>query len=97
MALDKSITPRRPVRPAGLTAWDPELACPGYTLYCHIRGDPVAYLLDMRGEPVKTWDGGGNHFVNFINAVRSQNYEDLNADVLEGHRRCLPLIVCAHC
>jgi len=50
--------PRRPVPPTGLTAWDPELACPGYTLYCHIQGGPFVYLLDMHGEPAMTWDVG---------------------------------------
>jgi len=29
--------------------------------------------------------GEGNHFKNWINAVRSRRAEDLNADVLEGH------------
>ncbi len=29
--------------------------------------------------------GGGNHFGNFIAAVRSRKKEDLNADILEGH------------
>jgi predicted dehydrogenase len=29
--------------------------------------------------------GGGNHFANFIAAVRSGRREDLNADILEGH------------
>ncbi|MCI0459030.1 MAG: Gfo/Idh/MocA family oxidoreductase [Gemmataceae bacterium] len=29
--------------------------------------------------------GGGNHFANFIAAVRSRRREDLNADILEGH------------
>src|SRR5205085_2043480 len=28
---------------------------------------------------------GGNHFANFIAAVRSHRYQDLNADILEGH------------
>jgi predicted dehydrogenase len=28
---------------------------------------------------------GGNHFLNFINAVRSRNYSELNADCLDGH------------
>ena len=30
-------------------------------------------------------DGGGNHFANFITAVRSRKVSDLNADILEGH------------
>jgi predicted dehydrogenase len=29
--------------------------------------------------------GGGNHFANFIAAVRSGRREDLNADILDGH------------
>ena len=29
--------------------------------------------------------GGGDHFANFIAAVRSGRREDLNADILEGH------------
>jgi predicted dehydrogenase len=28
---------------------------------------------------------GGNHFTNFIEAVRSRRTQDLNADILEGH------------
>ncbi len=50
--------PKRPLQPSGLTAWDPELACPGYTLYCHVRGEPYVYLLDMRGQTVKSWGVG---------------------------------------
>ncbi len=30
--------------------------------------------------------GGGNHFANFIAAVRSRRQADLNADILEGHQ-----------
>jgi len=29
--------------------------------------------------------GGGNHYENFIKAVRSRKIEDLNADILQGH------------
>ncbi len=41
-------------------------------------------------EPVHKVDyqrgpGGGEHFGNFIAAVRSRKVEDLNADILEGH------------
>ncbi|MEW6239018.1 MAG: Gfo/Idh/MocA family oxidoreductase [Candidatus Omnitrophota bacterium] len=35
--------------------------------------------------PDKAREEGGNHWANFINAVRSRNYKDLNADVEEGH------------
>jgi hypothetical protein len=34
---------------------------------------------------VKRGPGGGDHFANFIAAVRSRKVEDLNADILEGH------------
>jgi predicted dehydrogenase len=40
---------------------------------------------DGDGNKVKEWRGGGNHFANFLDAVRSRNYNDLNADILEGH------------
>jgi hypothetical protein len=41
---------------------------------------------DNEGKKVKSFSGGGDHFVNFIEAVRSGKREDLNAEVLEGHR-----------
>jgi len=50
--------PVRPQPPAGLTAWDKNRACSGYTIYCHMRGKPLVYLVNMRGEPVHTWDVG---------------------------------------
>ena len=34
---------------------------------------------------------GGEHFHNFIEAVRSRKQEDLNADVMEGHLSCIPI------
>ncbi len=40
---------------------------------------------DNEGKEVKKFSGGGDHFVNFIEAVRSGRKEDLNAEVLEGH------------
>jgi predicted dehydrogenase len=40
---------------------------------------------DKEGKQIKSFSGGGNHFVNFIEAVRSGRRHDLNADVLEGH------------
>lgn len=41
--------------------------------------------LDNEGKQIKSFSGGGDHFVNFIEAVRSNRREDLNAEVLEGH------------
>ncbi len=40
---------------------------------------------DTDGKQVKTFSGGGDHFVNFIEAVRAGRREHLNAEVLEGH------------
>jgi predicted dehydrogenase len=40
---------------------------------------------DNEGKQVKSFGGGGDHFVNFIDAVRSGRRQDLNAEVLEGH------------
>ena len=34
---------------------------------------------------MKRFSGGGDHHANFLKAVRSGKYEDLNADILQGH------------
>jgi predicted dehydrogenase len=40
---------------------------------------------DKDGKQVATFSGGGDHFVNFIAAVRNGRPEDLNAEVEVGH------------
>jgi predicted dehydrogenase len=40
---------------------------------------------DRHGKVVRQFIGGGDHFVNFIEAVRSGRRADLHADVEEGH------------
>ncbi len=40
---------------------------------------------DDQGKEVRKFSGGGDHFVNFIEAVRNGRREDLRAEVLEGH------------
>ncbi|MCH8924127.1 MAG: hypothetical protein IIA67_13390 [Planctomycetes bacterium] len=40
---------------------------------------------DKDGQKVREFKGGGNHFANFLAAVRSRNHEDLNADIEQGH------------
>ena len=41
---------------------------------------------DNDGKEIKKFSGGGgNHFANFMSAVRSRKHTDLNADILEGH------------
>lgn len=40
---------------------------------------------DNEGKEVQKFGGGGDHFVNFIGAVRSGRRQDLKAEILEGH------------
>lgn len=44
-----------------------------------------AVAFDKDGKEIKKWSGGDDHFVNFIDAVRSRKHTDLHADILEGH------------
>jgi predicted dehydrogenase len=44
-----------------------------------------AIVCDKAGKEIKTYEEGGNHFENFIQAVRSRKSTDLHADILEGH------------
>jgi predicted dehydrogenase len=43
----------------------------------------VAY--DLKGNMVKEFKGGGDHFGNFLDAVRSRKAETLNSDAFQGH------------
>ena len=40
---------------------------------------------DKDGNKVHDFSGGGDHYGNFLNAVRSRKREELNAEILEGH------------
>jgi hypothetical protein len=40
---------------------------------------------NKQGEKIQEFSGGGDHYGNFISAVRSRNHKQLNADILEGH------------
>ena len=44
-----------------------------------------ATVYDPAGKVLRTFKGGGNHHGNFLQAVRSRKFSDLNADILEGH------------
>jgi predicted dehydrogenase len=44
-----------------------------------------AFVFSPKGELLKEFTGGEEHFANFVKAVRSRKKEDLNADILEGH------------
>jgi predicted dehydrogenase len=52
------------------------LVCPSYS-------GGIAY--DNDGQVIKRFSGDGDHFGNFVNAVRSRRAEDLTGDILEGH------------
>ena len=53
MTIDQQ-TRRRMAR-TGLTACDPERACPGYTLYAPMSGNGEVYLLDINGKVAHQW------------------------------------------
>ena len=40
---------------------------------------------DKDGKEIRKFKGSADHHANFIKAVRSRKYTDLNADILEGH------------
>jgi predicted dehydrogenase len=44
-----------------------------------------AVAFDLEGNELQRWEGGGDHFANFVAAVRSRRREDLSADIAEGH------------
>jgi hypothetical protein len=44
-----------------------------------------AIAFDPNGEVIKKFGGGGDHFGNFVQAVRNRKMEDLHADIQEGH------------
>lgn len=44
-----------------------------------------AKFFDKAGKEIKKFEGSSSHFANFLKAVHSRKFEDLNADILEGH------------
>lgn len=54
----------------------------GYVVVPNYDG---ATAYDKEGKEIQTWKGSENHFKNFTEACRSRRFEDLNADILEGH------------
>jgi predicted dehydrogenase len=44
-----------------------------------------AVVRDKAGKEIKTYEEGGNHFENFIRAVRSRKSTDLHCDIAEAH------------
>jgi predicted dehydrogenase len=42
-------------------------------------------VYDLKGRLVREFKGGGDHFGNFVEAVRSRRSQDLNSDAFQGH------------
>jgi predicted dehydrogenase len=43
------------------------------------------FVLNPKGEKIMEFKGEGNHYANFIKAVKSRSHGDLHADIEEGH------------
>lgn len=53
--------------------------------YLRITNYTSATAFDPEGKEVRRFEGATNHFQNFIDAMRSREVSDLNADIQEGH------------
>jgi predicted dehydrogenase len=42
-------------------------------------------IFDLKGNKVTSFEGDGDHFDNFVKAVRSRKHTDLTADIQDGH------------
>jgi len=56
--------------------------CEGGSIVIPSYTKAIAY--DPDGKEIKTWDESGDHFANFIQAVRSRKSTDLHSDIAEG-------------
>lgn len=54
----------------------------GYVVF---TGYDEAIAYDNSNNEVKRFKGGGDHYGNFLSAVRSRKHADLNADIEQGH------------
>ncbi len=54
----------------------------GYVVLTSYTGGAA---FDPDGNMVAQFNGGADHYANFVDAVRSRKVEDLNADIEEGH------------
>ena len=44
-----------------------------------------AAAFDAKGKKLEKWEGGANHYANFVDAVRNRRSEDLTASIEDGH------------
>lgn len=54
----------------------------GYVVLTSYEGGAA---FDLDGKQITTFHGGGDHFGNFLAAVRSRRYDELHADIEQGH------------
>jgi predicted dehydrogenase len=65
----------------GVSIGDLVYGTDGYVAFTADYGKAAAF--DLEGHPVATFSGGGDHFRNYLNAVRSRKTSDLHAPVAE--------------
>ena len=53
--------------------------------YVVVTSYSKATAFDNSGKEIRTFEGGENHKISFIKAMRSRKHTDLKADILEGH------------
>lgn len=54
----------------------------GYVVF---TGYSSAVAYDKSGNEIQKFEGGGDHYANFLSAVKSRKHTDLHADIEEGH------------
>jgi len=76
----------------GLKTSDYKAAHIGVIFHCEhgylvsTSGYESVVAFDLQGNVFKTFTGGGNHFQNFLDAVKDDDPTKVNANALEGHR-----------
>jgi predicted dehydrogenase len=72
--------PTQPLK--GATVGNIVYGTEGYVVF---PGYNSAVAFDTKDNVVQKFEGGGDHYGNFLKAVRSRNVADLHADILEGY------------
>ena len=60
--------------------------CEGGYLAIPAGNYTLAQAFDREGKLIREFKGGGNHYANFLDAMRSRKESDLTAPLLQGHR-----------
>jgi hypothetical protein len=61
------------------------IECEGGYIIVQAKDYSLAQAFDREGKLLKEFKGNGNHYENFIEAVRSRKASQLNAPIIEGH------------